>query len=89
MKYQVFKKLAGLMSAVSLSFASVTGLSAQEPVQVSGAVSDETGGPVPGVVVMVKGTTHGTTTDGNGEFSFQIGGGMMPYWNFHVSDMRQ
>lgn len=75
MKYQVFKKLAGLMSAVSLSFASVTGLSAQEPVQVSGAVSDETGGPVPGVVVMVKGTTHGTTTDGNGEFSFQIGGG--------------
>ncbi|MFP9098139.1 SusC/RagA family TonB-linked outer membrane protein [Flavobacterium sp. RHBU_24] len=36
---------------------------------VSGTVSDETGFPIPGVSVLVKGTTTSTTTDFDGKFS--------------------
>lgn len=75
MNYQVLKKLAGMMSAALLSLAPVFDLSAQEQIHVSGTVSDETGGPLPGVVVMVKGTTDGTATDTNGEFTFSISRG--------------
>jgi TonB-linked SusC/RagA family outer membrane protein len=35
---------------------------------VSGTVKDETGSPIPGVSVLVKGTTSGTLTDANGQF---------------------
>ncbi len=36
---------------------------------VSGTVTDQTGQPLPGVTVVVKGTTRGTVTDSGGEFS--------------------
>ncbi len=36
---------------------------------VSGAVTDRTGAPLPGVTVVVKGTTTGTVTDGNGNYT--------------------
>ena len=35
---------------------------------VSGTVTDENGGPLPGANVVVKGTTNGTTTDFDGKF---------------------
>ena len=72
MKLSGLKKLSGLLAAALLLAAPVFDLSAQESGRVSGSVTDETGGPLPGVVVMVKGTTNGTTTDQNGEFSFSI-----------------
>jgi len=31
--------------------------------------SAEDGSPIPGVTVLVKGTTNGTVTDGNGKYS--------------------
>jgi len=37
--------------------------------QVTGTVSDETGFPLPGVTILVKGTTRGTTTDLDGKYS--------------------
>lgn len=37
---------------------------------VNGKVLDDTGQPLPGVTVMVKGTSQGTVTDVNGSFSF-------------------
>ncbi len=37
--------------------------------QVSGTVTDENGAPLPGVNVMVKGTTLGTVTDVNGKYT--------------------
>lgn len=40
--------------------------------KVSGKVADETGMPIPGVAVMIKGTTHGTTTDMDGKFSLDL-----------------
>ena len=44
-----------------------------QPRTVKGTVSDATG-PLPGVSVMVKGTTTGTSTDINGAYSIQIPG---------------
>ena len=40
--------------------------------QVSGSVRDESGNPLPGVNILVKGTTSGTTTDVNGEYSLEV-----------------
>lgn len=45
---------------------------AQGSRNVSGTVTDETGGPLPGVVVMLQGTSKGTVTDADGKYSFQI-----------------
>lgn len=39
---------------------------------VSGVVRDETGSPLPGVNVVVKGTTVGTITDGDGRYSLGV-----------------
>ena len=42
--------------------------------EVTGKVSDGSGMPIPGVSVYVKGTTVGTTTDFDGEFSLNVTG---------------
>ncbi len=39
---------------------------------ISGTVTEQNGKPLPGVTVLVKGTTIGTVTDTNGNFSFSI-----------------
>ncbi|WP_207508562.1 SusC/RagA family TonB-linked outer membrane protein [Telluribacter humicola] len=41
-------------------------------VTVRGTVTDETGAPLPGVSILVKGTSRGTTTDVNGTFSIAV-----------------
>lgn len=38
----------------------------------SGTVTDNTGSPMPGVTVVVKGTTLGTVTDANGKFGLNV-----------------
>ncbi len=40
--------------------------------QVTGKVTDETGSPMPGVTVVLKGTSNGTITDIDGNFSIDI-----------------
>ena len=44
----------------------------QQQNSVSGTVKDESGQPLPGVTVLIKGTTSGTSTDGNGTFSISV-----------------
>jgi TonB-linked SusC/RagA family outer membrane protein len=39
---------------------------------IKGKVTDEKGGPLPGVNVVIKGTQKGTQTDGNGNFSLSV-----------------
>ena len=57
--------------------ASITGISrsmkAQAPV--TGIVKDETGAALPGVTVVIKGTTTGTQTDVNGKFALNANPG--------------
>lgn len=45
------------------------GFALAQDVQVSGTVLDETGTPIPGVSILLKGTTRGTTTDLDGKYS--------------------
>jgi len=66
-KYQTFKIF--LMSFLCFAFAITS--SAQES-RVSGKVTDaQSGDPLPGVNIIVKGTTIGTATDVNGSFNIE------------------
>jgi hypothetical protein len=57
---------------LTLCFASffLSGI-AQERI-VSGTLRDETGSPLPGVNILLKGTTKGTTTDAEGRYSIKV-----------------
>ena len=57
-----------------LLLASVTATLAQG-VAVKGKVTSETGEGLPGVTVLVKGTSNGTATDAEGDFSLSVPGG--------------
>ncbi|MGM0621737.1 MAG: SusC/RagA family TonB-linked outer membrane protein [Bacteroidota bacterium] len=45
---------------------------ADQQSSVSGTVTDGSGQPLPGVTVVVKGTTLGTVTDGDGKYSLEV-----------------
>ena len=44
----------------------------QTTVRIQGKVSDEDGAPLPGVTVLIKGTTLGTATDMDGKYSLSV-----------------
>src|SRR6187402_2526096 len=71
MMKKLYKKLS--LTAVILLVLTSVGL-AQERV-VSGTVTDENGGSMPGVNVLVKGTSSGTATDSDGNFKVSVSGG--------------
>src|SRR5688572_606756 len=64
---------AGWLFCVALFLALPMHLRAQA-VTVSGTVSDETGQTLPGVNVLIKGTTNGATTDSDGNYTIQADG---------------
>ncbi len=74
MKNQVLQKLVLVLSAVMLTILPMFNLSAQESVTLKGKVTDEFGEPLPGVAVLVKGTTNGTMTIDDGTFAFALEG---------------
>jgi TonB-linked SusC/RagA family outer membrane protein len=45
---------------------------ATRPLLIQGVVKDHEGTPLPGVTVMIKGTTTGTSTDNNGRFKLEV-----------------
>src|SRR5690554_5920471 len=55
---------------LTLCIALITGAMAQQ--QVTGTVTDADGSGVPGASVVQKGTTHGTVTDSNGNYSISV-----------------
>ena len=62
-QYKIFGRQITLSS-------NVPGLdSMQQPQNISGKVTDSSGTPLPGVTVVVKGTTHGIITDADGNYS--------------------
>ena len=44
----------------------------QQGITITGTVTDASGEPLPGVSVMIKGTTQGTATNANGAFSLSV-----------------
>jgi TonB-dependent starch-binding outer membrane protein SusC len=64
--YRIFSKLALLLLGIVMtSFA-------LGQARVSGKVTTAQGDPLPGVNVIAKGTTNGTTTDSNGQYRIEI-----------------
>ncbi len=47
----------------------------QQSTKISGKVTSSAGEPLPGVTVLIKGTTQGTVTDGNGNYSIDVKSG--------------
>jgi TonB-linked SusC/RagA family outer membrane protein len=45
-----------------------------QEIVVQGKVTDQKGAPLPGVAVRLKGTSQGTVTDGNGEYTVAVAG---------------
>jgi TonB-linked SusC/RagA family outer membrane protein len=64
----MLKKFYTCLSVV-LMLMLCAGFAQAQDVQVSGTVLDETGMPLPGVSILLKGTTRGTTTDLDGKYS--------------------
>ena len=62
-----FKKISGL----TLIFCSIIQLSFAQSKTLSGKVTDDKGNALLGATVIVKGSTAGTSTDGNGDFRLQ------------------
>lgn len=44
----------------------------QQNIRVTGTVSDNMDDPLPGVTIVIRGTTQGTTTNANGEYSISV-----------------
>ena len=65
MKQNLFKGVILLICIVFPAFIFAQGT-------VSGSISDEAGTPLPGVNVVIQGTTRGTTSDFDGNFSIEI-----------------
>lgn len=65
-------KFSGILT---LLLAFVVQLTFAQEKTVSGTVSDESGLPLPGVNIIVKGTTNGTQTDFDGKYSINANAG--------------
>jgi Ca-activated chloride channel homolog len=59
-----------LFSILAMVIMTILPLKAQ--ITITGTVTDNTGSPIPGTTVMVKGTTIGTVTDSNGNYKIYI-----------------
>ena len=57
---------------VSPKYAPVPGMQQVEERKVSGVVKDQKGAPLPGVAVVLKGTTMGTATDVDGKYTLTL-----------------
>jgi TonB-linked SusC/RagA family outer membrane protein len=76
--YSLFQWSTLVLLVCCYAFASghslhVAGVESLQQQRVTGQVTDESGAGFPGVNVVVKGTTVGTTTDADGKYSLEVG----------------
>ncbi|MCJ8211332.1 SusC/RagA family TonB-linked outer membrane protein [Mucilaginibacter sp. RS28] len=60
----------------------VNAVQSAAPIRISGTVTDERGILLPGVSVMIKGTTNGTVTDHKGSYSISVQSGQTLVFSF-------
>jgi TonB-linked SusC/RagA family outer membrane protein len=60
------------VSASTVSGQNISANPAAAPAQITGKVTDLSGAGIPGVTVMVKGTTTGTVTDAEGKYNLDV-----------------
>ena len=70
MKSALFLKT--LASAVAMLVLAACPVFAQALSRLSGTVVDDSGEPLPGAAVMIKGTSNGTVTDADGKFALDV-----------------
>jgi hypothetical protein len=63
--------LSGWLAALALIFLSLGTVQAQTR-QISGRVTEDNGSPLPGVSILIKGTTNGTATDLDGRYTLTV-----------------
>ena len=61
-----------MLLSLVLLMALTTGMAFAQQKTITGKVTDETGSSIPGVSVLVKGTTTGTVTDVDGQYSLNV-----------------
>ncbi|WP_150452517.1 carboxypeptidase-like regulatory domain-containing protein, partial [Arenibacter lacus] len=66
----MFKKTHYYLMFFAVFF--IQGLVAQN-ITITGTVTDDLGSPLPGVNVVEKGTTNGTSTDFDGNYAIDVG----------------
>ena len=69
--YKLFDDKLILLSSEESIETEMNNIKAQQK-SVTGKVTDNNGEPLPGVTILLKGTTNGTVTDGNGEYNISI-----------------
>lgn len=69
-------------SGICLAILLLISISAQAQNTISGQVKDEQGAPMPGVNVLVKSTTTGTSTDIDGKYSLSVQNGAVLVFSF-------
>ncbi len=65
-------KWTRMLSSLVLLMVLMTGMALAQRKPITGNVTDQTGAPVPGVTVIVKGTTIGTVTDFDGKYTISV-----------------
>jgi TonB-linked SusC/RagA family outer membrane protein len=68
----ILTKMKEVADSSGLQMQFVAAYTAKLPKPITGKVSDENGQPLAGVSVKVKGTTMGTSTNSNGEFTLDV-----------------
>ncbi|MBK8291719.1 MAG: TonB-dependent receptor [Flammeovirgaceae bacterium] len=71
-----------LKSYLTLAFMALASFAFAQDRVVSGTVRDESGSPMPGVNVMVSGTTTGTVSDTSGKYTLSVGSGTKLLFSF-------
>ncbi len=76
------RKLYKKLSATAVLLLMLTSVILAQDRTVSGTVSDGSGNAMPGVNVVIKGTSSGTTTDGSGKYAISAGTGAELVFSF-------
>lgn len=66
------RKWAGNFLSMVLLMVMLSGMAFAQQKTITGKVTDETGAPVPGTTIIVKGTTTGIVTDMDGNYSLSV-----------------
>ena len=69
LKYAIMDRQIVISKDGSDKLSNFTQLSVQQKININGKITDSSGQPLPGVTVVVKGTTNGTITDFNGIYT--------------------
>ncbi|OOG77209.1 hypothetical protein B0E43_06345 [Algoriphagus sp. A40] len=77
-----FKQVNNTISVISNGTGTKLVETEAQRAKITGVVKDETGSPLPGVTVLVEGTTTGTVTDIDGNFSIEAAEGQALIFSF-------